>query len=89
MVMIIGRFLCYVLARQRPGLPCVKGMTIPPSRLTPCHLPLHKGGFGAAQNRRSYRTPKGVWKCALYQFEKLGFVFAIDNERIRFADDLK
>ena len=25
MVTIIGRFLCYVLARQRPGLPCVKG----------------------------------------------------------------
>nr|DAV07879.1 MAG TPA: hypothetical protein [Caudoviricetes sp.] len=25
MVTIIGRFLCYALARQRPGLPCVKG----------------------------------------------------------------
>nr|DAV07881.1 MAG TPA: hypothetical protein [Caudoviricetes sp.] len=35
-------------------------MTIPPSRLTPCHLPLHKGGFGAAQNCRPYSTPKGV-----------------------------
>ena len=41
---------------QRP--PCVKGAvtegdwrivgyrTTPPSRLTPCHLPLHRGGFG-------------------------------------------
>ena len=25
MVTIIGRFLCYALARQRPVLPCVKG----------------------------------------------------------------
>ena len=39
---------------------CFGCMTIPPSRLTPRHLPLHKGGFGAAQNRRSHRTAKGV-----------------------------
>ena len=31
--------------------------TIPPSRLTPCHLPLHKGGFGgvAATGRCGHR----------------------------------
>ena len=39
---------------------CFGCKAIPPSRLTPCHLPLHKGGFGAAQNRRSHRTAKGV-----------------------------
>ena len=27
---------------------------------SPCHLPLHKGGFTAVQNRTLYDTPKGV-----------------------------
>ena len=29
------------------GIVLYRCLTIPPSRLTPCHLPLHKGGFGA------------------------------------------
>ena len=56
----------YNICRERP--PCVKGavseadwgivqyryITIPPSRLTPCHLPLHKGGFGAYNHFTNY-----------------------------------
>ena len=29
---------------------------IPPSRLTPCHLPLHKGGFAGRRPRRPVRS---------------------------------
>ena len=65
-------------APQRP--PCVKGAvmrqhdwgivmcryrTIPPSRLTPCHLPLHKGGFfvSSLDSLRSLGMTSGVTFC--------------------------
>ena len=32
---------------------------------SPCHLPLHKGGFGAVRNRTFRTAPNGVSKCAL------------------------
>ena len=51
---------CRPLASLRAGAKCgshIVGataespVTIPPSRLAPCHLPLHKGGFGVTQCR--------------------------------------
>ena len=34
--------------------------TIPPSRLVPCHLPLHKGGFGVACSKTKTKVPKNI-----------------------------
>ena len=36
------------------GIVFCRYLTIPPSRLTPCHLSLHKGGFGAYNNFTNY-----------------------------------
>ena len=36
------------------GIVLCRYATIPPSRLSPCHLPLHKGGFGAYNNFTNY-----------------------------------
>ena len=36
------------------GIVLCRYLTIPPSRLAPCHLPLHKGGFGAYNNFTNY-----------------------------------
>ena len=36
------------------GIALYRYLTIPPSRLAPCHLPLHKGGFGAYKNLTNY-----------------------------------
>ena len=36
---------------------CPRKATIPPSRLTPCHLPLHKGGLGVAARGRTLCAP--------------------------------
>ena len=36
------------------GIVLCRYATIPPSRLAPCHLPLHKGGFGAYNNFTNY-----------------------------------
>ena len=33
-------------------------VTIPPSRLSPCHLPLHKGGLGERRERRRGREER-------------------------------
>ena len=36
------------------GIVLYRCPTIPPSRLTPCHLPLHKGGFSPYNNFTNY-----------------------------------
>ena len=60
---------------ETEGLPCRQygnpqrhdraSRSIPPSRLTPCHPPLHKGGFGAAQPNSALVIRKLLFLLAL------------------------
>ena len=53
-LILLGGVVRIVTIPQSPhcgdwGIVRYRNITIPPSRLTPCHLPLHKGGFGAVE----------------------------------------